>query len=106
MHISDINNTAVLVSSFTGLRQILDAEMKDVHATGIRNTQQRKNLSAMMRKSECGKQDCWVTKQLSRYFILFIFTMGNCLESSLKSIANCGLIIDDITIENKSTIVY
>ena len=38
MHISDKNNTAVLVSSFAGLRRILDAEMKDVHATGIRNT--------------------------------------------------------------------
>ena len=42
MHISDINNMAVLVSSFARLRWILDAEIKDVHATGIKNTKAEK----------------------------------------------------------------
>lgn len=104
MHISDINNTAVLVSSFAGLRRILDAEMKDVHATGIRNTRAEKEPVSDDEEERMWQAGLLGDKIAKSLLHTVYFYNGKLF--GMRSQEHRQLRIDDITIENKNTIVY
>ena len=95
---------AVLVSSFAGLRRILDGEMKEVHATGIRNTKAEKEPVSDNEEERMRQAGLLGDKTAKSLLHNVYFYNGKLF--GMRSQEHRQLRIDDITIENKSTIVF